>query len=78
MLQVPQHLREDFSGTSLVCATWCKADVRRTAVGVDIDREPLAWGWKHNGQALLGQPENQMCLVQANVSYVVSLWGTSF
>ncbi|KAL3137735.1 hypothetical protein ABBQ38_005000 [Trebouxia sp. C0009 RCD-2024] len=66
-LQVPLHLREDFSGTSFICATWCKADVRRTALGIDIDREALAWGWRHNGQALLGQPENQMCLVQANV-----------
>ena len=68
MLQVPLHLREDFSGTSLICACWCKADVRRTALGVDIDREALTWGWKHNGQVMLGQPENQMCLVQANVS----------
>lgn len=67
MLQVPLHLREDFSGTSLICASWCKADVRRTALGVDIDRDALTWGWKHNGQAMLGQPENQMCLVQANV-----------
>lgn len=41
-------------------------------MGVDIDREALAWGWEHNGHALLGQPENQMCLVQANVSYIAS------
>ncbi|KAL0053618.1 hypothetical protein WJX82_008407 [Trebouxia sp. C0006] len=66
-LQVPLHLREDFSGTSLICATWCKSDVRRTALGVDIDREALQWGWRHNGQAMLGQAESQMCLLEANV-----------
>lgn len=67
-LQVPLHLREDFSGTSLICATWCKADVCRTALGVDIDKDALEWGWKHNGQALLSQPASQMCLLEANVS----------
>ena len=68
LVQVPLHLREDFSGTSLICATWCKSDVRRTALGVDIDREALQWGWKHNCQAMLGQAESQMSLVEANVS----------
>ncbi len=66
-VQVPLHLREDFSGTSLICATWCKSDVRRTALGVDIDQEALQWGWRHNGQAMLGQAESQMCLLEANV-----------
>ena len=32
-LQIPLHLREDFCGTALVCAVWCKTDVRRTATG---------------------------------------------
>ena len=31
--QVPQHLREDFCGTALISATWCRGDVRRTATG---------------------------------------------
>lgn len=72
LLQVPLHLREDFSGTSLICATWCKSDVRRTALGVDIDREALQWGWRHNGQAMLGQAESQMCLLEANVRPALS------
>jgi len=72
-MQVPLHLREDFSGTSLISATWCKSDVRRTAVGVDIDREALQWGWKHNGQAMLGQAESQLCLVEASVRHTTHL-----
>jgi hypothetical protein len=31
--QVPLHLREDFCGTAMISATWCKGDVRRTATG---------------------------------------------
>ena len=68
MMQVPLHLREDFSGTGLISATWCKGDIRRTALAVDIDRETLHWGWCHNGQIMLGWPESQLCFVEANVS----------
>jgi hypothetical protein len=40
-------LREDFCGTALLCAEWVtRRD--RTAVGVDLDREVLAWGAAHN------------------------------
>ena len=67
LFQVPLHFREDFSGTSLISAAWCKTDVRRTALGVDIDREALEWGWKHNGQAMLSSAPEQLCLVEANV-----------
>ena len=43
----PASLREDFCGTALLCAEWVATE-GRTAVGVDIDREVLAWGAKHN------------------------------
>lgn len=33
VMQVPVHLREDFCGTALISATWCRGDVRRSAVG---------------------------------------------
>lgn len=69
-VQVPLHLREDFSGTSLISAAWCKTDVRRTAIGVDIDREALQWGWKHNGENMLSSAGEQLCLIEANVSAV--------
>ena len=45
-------LREDFCGTALLCAEWVGAKRGRTAVGIDIDPEPLAWGAKHNIQPL--------------------------
>jgi SAM-dependent methyltransferase len=46
----PESLREDFCGTALLCADWVKSGKsgRRTATGVDIDAEVLAWGRRHN------------------------------
>jgi hypothetical protein len=39
------------------------------ATGVDIDREALAWGAQHNGDALLGgSATEQLCLLHSNVS----------
>ncbi len=45
-----ESLREDFCGTALFCAEWVKSgkQVARTATGVDIDAEVLAWGREHN------------------------------
>ena len=43
----PTTLREDFCGTFSVCCEWVKLGIQRTAVGVDLDPEPLAWGEKH-------------------------------
>jgi SAM-dependent methyltransferase len=37
-------LREDFCGTAHHCAEWVGAKRGRTAVGIDIDPEVLAWG----------------------------------
>eukprot|EP00891_Asterochloris_glomerata_P003101 jgi/Astpho2/3101/Aster-x1120 len=65
--QVPLHLREDFCGSALISAMWCKADVRRSAVGIDLDRRSLMWGWEHNSIALLGSGADRLCLLHANV-----------
>jgi hypothetical protein len=47
----PRHLREDFCGTALLCATWV-ARAGRTAEGFDLDPEPLAWGRARNLEPL--------------------------
>lgn len=44
----PLHLREDFCGTALLCATWTKGRRDRTAEGFDLDAGTLAWGREHN------------------------------
>lgn len=40
----PLSIREDFCGTAVFSLAWAKSDPRRTAIGVDLDRETLDWG----------------------------------
>lgn len=44
----PFLLREDFAGTSFMCAEWIKADPQRSAIGVDLDAATMAWGRKRH------------------------------
>jgi SAM-dependent methyltransferase len=37
----PVHIREDFSASALVCATWVKRRAGNRATAVDLDPEPL-------------------------------------
>ena len=61
ILQVPLHLREDFCGTALLASTWCRGDiVKRTAMGLDIDRDALTWGMQRNGEGLAGDAMEQL------------------
>lgn len=62
----PLHLREDFCGTALLCAKWVDSHKERTAVGVDICADTLAWGQEHN-IAPLGEAAQRVQLVQDDV-----------
>lgn len=48
----PVHFREDFCGTSAMCAEWLRRDPSRSAEGFDLDPEPIAWGKTHNFNAV--------------------------
>lgn len=58
-------LREDFCGTALLCSEWVKKK-GRTAVGVDLDPEVLAWGKREN-LAPLGKAAERVKLLQQDV-----------
>jgi hypothetical protein len=58
-------LREDACGTALFCARWV-AKRARTAVGLDLDREVLAWGTEHN-LAPLGERASSVRLLRQDV-----------
>ncbi len=58
-------LREDFCGTALFSARWVVKG-NRTAVGVDLDREVLAWGAEHN-LAPLGERASAVRLLRQDV-----------
>lgn len=44
----PRHLREDFCGTALLCASWVRGNQPRTAEGFDTSQATLDWGIAHN------------------------------
>ena len=65
--RVPLKVREDFCGTALFSAEWCKTDPQRTALGVDLDGPTLEWGRMHT---LAGAPPDaveRVTLAQADV-----------
>ncbi len=62
----PLSIREDFCGTALFCGAWVKSDRNRTATGVDLDPEVLAWGVEHN-LAPLQEPGDRITLHEKNV-----------
>ena len=61
------HLREDFCGTFAVCCEWVKSSPRRTAIGVDLDPEPLAWGKANNLAKLTEAQQKRIRLVEQDV-----------
>lgn len=60
-------LREDFCGTAGICCDWARSRAERTAVGVDIDPEPLAWGARHNLSGLTDGQRARVRLVRGSV-----------
>jgi SAM-dependent methyltransferase len=66
----PVSLREDFCGTALLCADWVKKR-GRTATGVDIDPNVLAWGIEQNLRPQ-GEPGHRVRLLQQDVRHPVT------
>ena len=63
----PFTLREDFCGTFAVCCEWVKSNRQRTAVGVDLDPEPLKWGKQHNLKQLNKTQQSRVKLLKQDV-----------
>ena len=61
------RLREDFSGTAKLCADWVVTHPKRTAVGVDIDRDTLAWAEANHLAALDEAARRRVTLVESDV-----------
>ncbi len=62
----PRVLREDFCGTALVASRWVQGHPKRTAIGLDLDRETLDWAWLHNIDPL-GKDAKRVDLRQQDV-----------
>ncbi len=59
-------LREDFCATFANSCAWVRQGVKHRAIAVDIDGEPLAYGWKHHALALSPSERERLKLVQAD------------
>lgn len=62
-----KSLREDFSGTSRISVEWVKSEKNRTAVGLDLDPEPLNYFERFHRPELLPSQSERLRLVQKNV-----------
>ena len=67
----PLSLREDFCGTAYLSAAWVASRPDRTALGLDLDTETLAWGRTHN-LAPLGEAAARVELREDDVRTVTA------
>ncbi|MEX0654137.1 MAG: class I SAM-dependent methyltransferase [Phycisphaeraceae bacterium] len=67
--RTPKLLREDFCGTFAICCAWAKKR-GRTALGVDLDPEPLEWGRKHNLAKLPEEAQQRVTIYEQDVRKV--------
>lgn len=64
--RTPLSMREDFCGTAFLAAAWVASHPERTALGLDLDDETLAWGREHN-LAPLGRGAERVTLLRKDV-----------
>jgi hypothetical protein len=63
----PRTMREDFCGTFALSCEWIKLDPNHTAVGIDLDPEPMAYGRQHYLTELTPAQQKRMTLIEDNV-----------
>jgi SAM-dependent methyltransferase len=62
-----KSLREDFCGTCLVSTEWIKSASSRSALGLDLDPEPLAYGRSQHYAQLSPEQKRRFAQKRANV-----------
>lgn len=63
----PTRLREDFCATGNTACEWVRRRTTNSAVGLDIDPVPLAWGQTHNVARLTPSQRDRVELRLGNV-----------
>ena len=63
----PKSLREDFCGTFAISCEWAKLSPKLHAYGVDLDREPIAYGMAHNLPELSKNAQGRVTIREDNV-----------
>lgn len=62
-----RSLREDFCGTFAFSCAWVEADSRNTAMGLDLDPEPLHYGKTHHYLELTPEQKSRLKIHRKNV-----------
>ena len=62
-----RSLREDFCGTARVCKEWIDRSNKNYAVGVDIDRTVLDWGYNKHFLNLSERKKSRIKLINSDV-----------
>jgi hypothetical protein len=65
--RMPTSLREDFCAGFAVCCEWVRRGADRTAIGVDLDPEPLSYGRTHYLSELSADQQKRIRLLQQDV-----------
>lgn len=63
----PRSLREDFCGAAALACYWVARHAENTAIGIDLDPEPLRWGRKHNLAKLSPEQAARVKLIEGDV-----------
>lgn len=68
----PRYLREDFCGTANTACAWVRRRKDNHALGVDLDKDVLAWARDHNLADLRKAQRARIELVEGDVTKVAS------
>lgn len=59
--------REDFCGTHALSCEWVKLNPKNTAVGIDLDPEPIKYGQENYFSELKKEEQDRIEIIEANV-----------
>jgi len=65
--RLPQSLREDFCGTAAISCEWVRRDPNATAIGIDLDPEPISMGKERHWSKLSPKARARMQYIEGNV-----------
>jgi len=68
----PMIMREDFCGTAMFAADWCKSNSKRRAIGVDLCSDTLKWGVENIIKPAGASVDRRVTLLNDNVLEVVT------
>lgn len=65
----PKSLREDFCGTFAISTAWVESSPSRSALGLDLDPEPLAFGKREHWAKLRPEQKRRLSVKKQNVLF---------